>query len=223
MQVLVHRSPLTNGRSLVKNEGWSKPLERWEGALRLSLNASLAEAAERCGCWARESSGCRGLVIIGYVDLVRDPLGTMAAVVKKLQDFGVVGVRRAAAHTRQRRSTAHTQPPRHAQHTPPRPHTPLKPCPRACSPAQSQLHAPRRDEVERIIRPHEEAGAASLAVGDHLDCCPRDTLTPQQLLLATTLETAAVGELTAVRTRVRHGTSTPRPRQHLCTQPTDRR
>ena len=106
MQVMVHRSPLTNGHSLVKNEGWGKPLERWEGALRLSLNASLAEAAARCGCVSRAASGCHGVVIVGYAELVRDPLGTMTSVVKKLQSFGVVGVR---CPTRTRLSTTHAR------------------------------------------------------------------------------------------------------------------
>ena len=100
--VLVVRHPLTNADSLRRHEGWARPLQRWEGALRLALNASLGEAEARCGCplptdpmtmlrpaggsgGAAAAGGCAGLVMVSYTQLVREPRAALGALLARLQ------------------------------------------------------------------------------------------------------------------------------------------
>ena len=91
--VLVSRDPLTNAASLTRHERWGAPIERWEGAMRLSLNATLAELARRCDCLARRfDPHCGGVFVLSYSRLMRDPAAALAELIEGLGAFGVTGL-----------------------------------------------------------------------------------------------------------------------------------
>ena len=72
--LVTRRSPLRNAESLHRHEGWEAPLRRWEGTVRLALNATLREVAKRCGrCAATPREGCARAHLVSYEELLRRP------------------------------------------------------------------------------------------------------------------------------------------------------
>ena len=100
--VLVARSPLANAASLHKHEQWSRPLQRWEGTLRLSLNATLTEAERRCGGSSARPDGyagvrqpgCGSIALVSFSQLMRDPEAALSSLLARLAVLGVDGLRR---------------------------------------------------------------------------------------------------------------------------------